>query len=52
MEDENRKMVLDILKAYNEKPSSEMDLIAALLGSIATSLAVIADNMERKERNA
>lgn len=51
MEDENRKMLIDILKVYNDLHSSESEITIALLGSIANSLAVIADIMERKEHN-
>ena len=49
MKEENKQMVLDIISAYNENPSSgPIELIAALLGSIATSLAIIADNIEER----
>ena len=45
MKGENKKGVLEILKAYQEKPS-ETELEVALSISITTSLAVIADCME------
>ena len=45
MTSKNSKALLEALKAYQQNPTSEHELNVALLVSIATSLAVIADRM-------